>query len=52
MFYFLQCLKIVHVFFVIIQGVHKLVIEKSAVISSELEVTSWSGKFKKLRLVL
>jgi hypothetical protein len=40
MFYFLKCLKIEHIYLVIIQGFHKLVIEKSAVITSELEVTS------------
>jgi hypothetical protein len=35
-----------------IQDVPKSVIQKSAVITSELKVTSWSGTFPKLRLVL
>jgi len=34
------------------QGVPKLIIKKSAVIASELEVTIWSGTFQKLCLVL
>ena len=36
----------------LIQVVYKLVIQKSAVITSELELTIWSGTFQKLRLVL
>jgi hypothetical protein len=36
----------------IIQGVPKLVIQKSAVITSEIEVTILSGTFQNLRLVL
>jgi hypothetical protein len=35
-----------------IQGVPELVIQKSAVITAELEVTIWSGMFQKLRPVL
>jgi hypothetical protein len=35
-----------------IQGILKLVIQKSAVMTSELEVTIWSGTFQKLHLVL
>jgi len=50
--YLLKCLKIAHVYVVIIQGVPKLVIKISAVIASELEVTVWSRTFKKLCLVL
>jgi hypothetical protein len=34
-----------------IQDVPKSVIQKSAVITSELEVTIWSGTFQKLRQV-
>jgi hypothetical protein len=34
-----------------IQGVSKLVIQKSAVLTSELDVKIWSGTFPKLRLV-
>jgi hypothetical protein len=36
----------------IIQGVPKLVIQKSAVIISEIVVRIWSGEFQYLRLVL
>ena len=36
MFYFLKCLKMALVYVVIIQGVPKLFIQKSAVISSGL----------------
>ena len=35
-----------------IQDVHKLVKHKSSVVTSELEVTIWSGRFQKLPLVL
>jgi hypothetical protein len=35
-----------------VQGVPKLVTQNSAVTTSELEVTIWSGTFQKLRLVL
>jgi len=35
-----------------IQGVPKLVLKKAAVITSDLAVTSWSGTFQKLHLVL
>jgi hypothetical protein len=34
------------------QGVTKLVIQKSAVITCEIEVTIWSGTFQKLHIVL
>ena len=33
-------------------GVPKLVTQKSAIVTSELEVTIWSGTFQTLRLVL
>jgi hypothetical protein len=35
-----------------IQAIPKLVIQKSAVVTSELEGTIWSGTFQKLRLVV
>jgi len=35
-----------------IQGLPKLVIQKSAVLTSELDVKIWSGTFQKLRLVV
>jgi len=35
-----------------IQGVPKLIMQKSAVITSEIEIPIWSVMFQKLRLVL